>query len=217
MKYREIKLENNKSVLVDEIAICKTDELYLSSIKQNIKPKCEGVIQAGDKIIATINHSIDLDVPMVVVEDEVEKLALDDYNTAYPSYEKVTDYKVVEKFRSIQSYIRGFKASQQKCIYSEEEMKEALYKMYSIFMDADIKSKMEALKGFETIKQNIIQSLNQEYIELETESDTIEIDFCRMFNIEIGCALDKCKCEDNTLLRMKTNRVAGQLMAYVKK
>lgn len=38
--------------LVSEEEICETGEMYLSSIKREIKPKREGVAQAGDKILA---------------------------------------------------------------------------------------------------------------------------------------------------------------------
>lgn len=45
-----------KPVLISEEEICETGELYLSSIKRDIKPKREGVVQAGDKILALPEH-----------------------------------------------------------------------------------------------------------------------------------------------------------------
>jgi len=76
MKYKEIKLKGNKSVLVDESAEIKLGEIgYNSSDKRfdtcTISNK-ESIQEHWDKLIATINHSIDKDIPMVIVEDEID-------------------------------------------------------------------------------------------------------------------------------------------------
>ena len=78
-------------------------------------------------------------------------------------------------------------------------------------MDSDLKSKMEVLKSFDTIKQNIIQSLKQEYIELETE----EI-FHKDTKTQIGEGSFSFKMAEIPItLEIKTRRVDGQLMAYI--
>jgi len=191
MKYKVITTPQ-VTVLVDESAdITRFDYLFGTKEKTIYTPEGEETVEWQNKlfgektwfkIIATINHSISLNVPMVRYVEwgkswEIINAQLDGVNP--------------------HAYSLGWldKAAQQKGAYSEEDLKNALHKMYSIFMDDDIKSKMEALKGFHTIKQNIIQSLNQKYIELETEhDDTVPY----------------------PKTRIKTNRVDGQLMAYVK-
>jgi len=74
MKYREIKLENNKSVLVDESGEIKENDLFYSEFKGEKRilrfNKQVSPFPNDKKIIASINHSIDLDVAMVIVEDE---------------------------------------------------------------------------------------------------------------------------------------------------
>ena len=90
MKYREIKLEGNKSILVDESAEIKEgdkvewfgkildcnsfseidNQYYIGNNFENIALEPKTVL---NKVIATINHSISLDVPMVILKDEVEK------------------------------------------------------------------------------------------------------------------------------------------------
>ena len=55
-------------LLIDEEAICKTGELYLTSIQNRIIPKSKGVIQAGDKIIAYYplnSEAKELDLPLL--------------------------------------------------------------------------------------------------------------------------------------------------------
>lgn len=189
MKYREIKLENNKSVLVDESAEIKeggwfynpeTKECVLASKRMlswnnDTSHEHKGWIE----IIATINHSIDLDVPMVVVEDEVEKLAFveypiridDDYEPWYDGNKEDRDI-----------WIKGYKSAQQKYQFTKAEMK-------LCFLETDMNRSFE----------EFIQSLKKEYIELETEQYTQNLH------------------KDIWYEKIKTNRVDGQLMAFVKK
>ena len=218
MKYKVIKLEDNKSVLVDDSAEIKEGDYYCvpHNIEGHILSNKTLIIKAThnficnhyiktkkgfhQKVVTTINHSIDKDIPMVIVEDEIEKLALDDYNAAYPSYEKVTDYKVVEKFRSIQSYIRGHKAAQQKGVYTEEDM----YTLAAKVVNDIAKNQSNADFNFFTtpkmIADEFIQSINQEDIELEME-DYLTQELALKGNFQN--------------FRIKTNRVNGQLMAYI--
>jgi hypothetical protein len=157
------------------------------------------------KIIDTINHSISLDVPMVIVEDAVEKEA----NTLYKKYceDKNIDYHLLDS----SVFYLGYKASQQKG-YSEEDLRKAISMAICAIDPTIIGSAYYILE-----ENKIINSLKQESIELDMEVDTTEIDNCNKFNRETGCILPHCKCEDGTLLKIKTNRVNGQLMAYIKK
>lgn len=72
MIYKETKLKNNKSVLVDESAEIKEGDWYVddtNQIRQSITSDKYYWSQRLNyyKVIATINHSISLDVPMVIV------------------------------------------------------------------------------------------------------------------------------------------------------
>ena len=55
-----------KPIIISEDEICETGELYLSSIKRDIKPKSKGVIQAGDKILALSEHFSPKQLEMIV-------------------------------------------------------------------------------------------------------------------------------------------------------
>jgi len=201
MKYLEIKLENNKSVLVDESAEIIPVDTWCQGMDNIFQYKGKINIDNGrlpNIIIASINHSISLDLPMVIVEDEVEKLALDSYNAAYPSYEKVLDYKTIEKFRSVKSYIKGYKAAQQN--YSKEDLCNLVQQLKDYtneslnILGCDEREPQEFVDIF-------LKSLNKKYIDLEEEI------FIEEETGEIYKWVNK---------RIKTNRVDNQLMAYVK-
>jgi hypothetical protein len=74
MKYLKITLEGNKSVLVDESTEIRMDDYYMDDrdlVRQAVTSDKDYWLRRPDyyKVIATINHSISLDVPMVIVED----------------------------------------------------------------------------------------------------------------------------------------------------
>ena len=147
MKYKEIKLKDNKSVLVDESADVKEGDWFIGINNSIWQCKLITPIKACKLIVATINHSISLDVPMIVVEDKINHL---------------------------------------KWIYNR-----------LINVHLENKNNDYMLKFNE-----IIQSLNQEYIELEMEEVLIP-------NEE---GIPNCFVET----KVKTSRVNGQLTAYVK-
>ena len=197
MKYREIKLEDNKSVLVDESAEIINLDYYLyngKEIRQEMNSSTAHMRKfASNKIITTINHSISLDVPMVIVEDEVEKLAMEIItNMGLDWYETETSARGVARFC----------ASQQKGGYSEADVRNA-------FKAGDCYGKQVSTKGN---INDYIQSLKQEYIDLE------------MFDVECSCkskedmskcSINCCKSNSRNFPRIKTNRdTNGQLMAY---
>lgn len=156
------------------------------------------------KVIGTINHSIDKNIAMVIVEDKVDGLEL---------LKKIGYDNPFITSTEIWIAIEIHKASEQRGVYSEVDMLNA-------FMEGqnNIDHNGCKINHPEVTLSELIKSLNQEYIELETESDTTEIDSCNKFDIETGCDLVKCKCGNNLLLKTKTSRdYSGQLMAYVKK
>jgi len=212
MRYKEVKLDSDKSVLVDESAEMKegdaviTDggmgrlgiDTYQTNVDYSVKPL---------KIVASINHSIILDVPMVTMEDEVEKLAnthskilytnTNDKTKEHPVF---TDYTVAET--SKEDFKDGYKAVQQKGIYSEEVVKAAIDFGANLGLEDKIGNSFQWTK----IKDEYIQSLKQEYIELEMEEHTEWIETNQGQTVT-----------PITYLKIKTDRVDGQLMAYLKK
>ena len=203
------------TIIVDESNICKTGELYLSSIKLNIKQKCEGVIQAGDKILAS-SFFISKDIPMFVIEDEVEKLANTHIKILYRNanaktkqHPVFTDFTVAET--SKEDFKEGYKSSQQKNVYSEADLRKAISKAVRAIDPVILGSAYYILE-----ENKIIRSI-KESIEFEMESDTTEIDNCNKFNLEIGCILPNCKCENSDLQRIKTiTDSEGQKWWYLK-
>jgi len=192
MKYKEIKLEDNKSILVDESAEIKSDEHYVAWEDNYKIPQwviyVRGVGLNGKapyKVIATINFSIDKDIPVVIFEDEVEKLALIEYPGGAYDEELARD-----------CFITGYKAAQQK---AEEDLIKAYDKGEQVRY-----SKV----GEAVLKQRFIKSLNQEYIELEREYLSNDGNWKDV--------LLPSEWDAYTKNRIKTDRVGGQLMAYVK-
>ena len=195
MELRVVTTEKGK-ILVDESAEIKKNintvneglngDWFYNSIYKSIARI--GDITAYDfKIIATINHSISLDVSMVIVEDEVEKLALERYPNTHLISSSIPQI-------AIKAFIEGYKAAQQKGVYSEEDMEEAFQQgMDNVDNDGCYIDKIEiAFK-------ECIEYLKQEYIELEMV-ENYDNDVSIYPNV----------------LQIKTNRVDGQLMAYLK-
>jgi len=181
MKYKVIKLEDNKSILIDESAEIKEgDYIFSSTEKRVIKTQYKNSDGFYDrnKIIATINHSISLDVPLVIVEDKVKKLAMETItNMGWDWYNTETPGREVARFC----------ATQQKGVYSVEDLK--------IAFDVGRNYQLTGENNF----NEYLQSLKQEYIELEMISDIPSKTVMGEFES-----------------RLKTNRVNGQLMAYLK-
>ena len=187
-------------MIVDESAeITQTDrwfDFYNNRIGSgfwilaNKAPSC-------NKIIATINHSISLDVAMVIVEDAVEKLAKEEFKI--PEHEIGNVYFGANTAFLRVGFKKGHNAAQQKGVYSEKQVQVL---MNEVRKDYD--------SGIVDMRNNneIIQSLKQENIELDMEY---------LSNDGIWkCVLLPSEWEVDTKNRIKTDRVAGQLMAYLK-
>jgi hypothetical protein len=192
MKYKEIKLEGNKSVLVDESAKIKDVDWHIDNgIVKQWKGNLHSNRLTSKKITATINHSVSLDVPMVIVEDELEKLAKEIVISNNPN--GVENFSMVV-FNGLSNDITEALKAQQKGLYSEEDLKNACH----LFHNRTIKTIYE-----------IIESLKQEYIELEIETYFTD-------DAERNERLKKDGENIQKQYVLKTNRVDGQLMAYVK-
>jgi len=197
MKYLKINLENNKSVLVDESAEVIPVDTWCQGMDGVFQYKGKVNIDNGilpNIIITTINHSISLDVPMVVIEDEVENLAEDSalgFIVDYKPFEETLHYKEYVKYGYLKGFIEGFKAPLQKeGFYSQDEVVRIMEK----YLEEGFISTQQ---GYEEPLE-FIQSLNKNYIELDTER--------------------KITVNNNTFESLKTYRdKSGQLMASIKK
>ena len=197
MELRVVTTEKGK-ILVDESAKIREGDWYIddtNQIRQSITSDKHYWAQRFNyyKVIATINHSIDLNVPMVIVEDEAEKLAIDYDKSKFRNFKR--EHTTTEFYETaIDGIIAGYKAAQQKGVYSEEDMEEAFQQgMDNVDNDGCYIDKIEiAFK-------ECIEYLKQEYIELEME--TINQDY----RFDVG-----------QITKIKTIRVDGQLMAYLK-
>jgi hypothetical protein len=201
MKYKEIKLEGNKSILVDESAEIKEGDTFIVLHHNGISKCSKGTEHVFtdrkkfNKITATINHSIDLDVPMVIVEDEVEKFLPDldkvfiqESEEVYRQTGSLTSIEILKKGISIGL---GFKASQQKGVYPESDIEKAI----EFGLQYSFDQKM--VERYKKDKLKFIQSLTQETIDLEMEFECHDL-------------------ESESWERIKTDRVNGQLIAYAK-
>jgi len=129
---------------------------------------------------------------MIIVEDEVERLANINGYHDQPSDDL---YK--------EGFFDGYYASQQKGVYSEEDLINLVAFICNKEDGNDITISESGEMPSLIVKQ-FIQSLNQEYIELEMDCDYL---------IQCHCTSNK-NCLKPTI---KTNRIDGQLISYTKK
>jgi len=202
MKYNVIIVEQKKVVVDksadiinydDEPYLLITDdyETYIHKHKGDIRPTTKHF-----EIIATINHSISLDIPMIIIEDEVEKLA------EHSSEVQEATYTPQHKITYKHGFIDGFNALQQKGVYSEEDMIRCYDGLLQNVGTCVKQSELPTSKEY-------IQSLKQEYIELEMEEKQhYEKDKTKRINPLNGVFYKT---------RIKTNRINGQLITYIKK
>lgn len=187
MKYKIITTDKGK-VLVDKSAKGKEGYCFNKGLNR-VDRLCRDYEKHSTeentcfKIIVTINFSLDKDLPMVIVKDEVEKLAKEIVMKNNPNGAENFSMAV---FNGLVSDITKSLKAQQKDVYSEEDLIKAI--------------DMARLQGSETFlvkytEDEIIQSLKQEYIELERKYDAAIL---------------------FPETRLKTDRVDGQLMVYVK-
>ena len=189
MKHKIITTEQGK-VVIDETAKISVND-FITDGYLVWKWLDDSSLLGRKKVIATINFSLDKDIPMVTVEDEVERLANINGYHDQPSDDL---YK--------EGFFDGYYASQQKGVYSEDDLiafgKSCFYKGYD-------KSENDDANCFTAWREEalgLISDLKQEYIELEME-DYLTEELALKGNFQN--------------FRIKTNRVDGQLISYTKK
>jgi len=179
MKYKAIHTEKGK-ILVDGSAKLITGDWHIEKgLIINQFPDYLTDLDECEKIIATINFSIDKDVPMIIIEDEVEKLA------EHSSEVQEGTYTPPHKTTYKHGFIDGFKAAQQKGVYSLDDVHRAI----------DL-----ARKEPRIMIGDITQPIKHEYVELETEYAIADYE-------PTGCDFP------DHIEVIKTTRVDGQLMA----
>ena len=162
------------------------------------------------KITATINHSISLDVPMVIVEDEVEKLAKEIVIKNNPNGVENFSMNV---FNGLVNYITKSLKAQQKGVYSEDDLIKFVDFLESKPMRKFEKNEWKRLtnsqedepKNFKTLTdkeviQWYIESLNQDYIELEIEE---------VYSGETLASAGGFSLKTDAIKTIKTDRVNG--------
>lgn len=207
MKYKVITLKDNKSVLVDETADSvdiKLDDHYVAWEDNYETPQWVVYVLVSKtngktpyKVVATINHSINKNIPMIIVEDEVEKLA-NEANGYLFNNPKPLNPNGSKALAFDEGFKKGYKAA-QKNFYSEKDLEKAY--------EAGEDSKEDEINGDgESLFSEYLHSLNQKYIELETVeyTDWIERDGGRNV-IPIVALKFKTTIDEN-----------GQLIAYIK-
>ena len=143
-------------VLVDESAEIEEGWIVTRNNRVGKFEKTDGKeLLIGNKglVIATINHSVSLDIPMVIVEDEIEKLALKENpkKTTAGYY----DHWSTPKRKGFKA---GFERAQQKGVYSEEAIELAIEFGLQYAFD------QKMTEQYQKDKLKFIQSLNQEPI-----------------------------------------------------
>jgi len=130
---------------VDEYVVCRTGELYLTSIQRRIIPKSEGVIQAGDKIIAQSQPKLE-GIPVISLDSYVEKLA--DLKGFYDSTEDNKGNYTTKAF------IEGYKSNPNQ--YTQKDI-EKFYKHVKTHTFAEAMEQINSISLIEVDEQfNII-------------------------------------------------------------
>lgn len=195
MKHKVTTTAKGQKIIVDKSAKIFVNDYYDNN--GNIL-KCDEIkIRTGcNKIMFTINFSIDKNIPMIIVEDEVEELAEHYSEVQEGTY--TPQHKIIYKH----GFIDGHNVTQQRGIYSEEDLNKAFQCGQQWVHDINHDVEPENFNQF-------IQSLKQEYIELETEEKQhFEKDITKRVNPLNGVFYET---------RIKTNRdKSGQLIAYQK-
>ena len=199
MKYKIITTDKGKSV-VDESAEIKENTYYenngvvflsdsIYNEENNPNNSNPRVTDFNNKVIATINHSISLDVPMVIYEEWENSWEI--VNSELKEGVNPSAYKL--------GWL-GKAAQQEKSLYSEED----LINFANWCRIYDNQNSNEVNTIFQLRRK--YKSLNQEYIELE---------------MEYAPGNRKEAEGENHMtkhcMKIKTDRVNGQLMAYIKK
>jgi len=112
-------------VIIDEISVSKEGEPYRGSISGNIYFKQKGVIQVGDKIIASTFPLSDL--PQFVIEDELENIAKEELFS-----ETFSDCTLDSA-----GFYKGFKAGYNKHAEKYKFTKEDIKKAIQLAREAD--------------------------------------------------------------------------------
>ena len=187
MEYK-VKETGDGKVLIDDSPEIKAGEAMLTHKGLEVATYSGFSFHKGSefcfKIIATIGFSIDKDVPMVIVEDEVKKSLENHYSDG------TADERI--------AFLLGYKAREQKGVYSEEDLRSAIQ------FGENLQISPLTYNVGNTPRDNFVLSLKKEYIDLEMET------------ILYPANLPK-ENEKRPPYRIKTDRIEGQLMAFVKK
>ena len=205
MKLKVVTTDKGRVFVDESIGVVDDDKGYFYDFNYNKITKTARDVN-GDKyharrdikkIVASIDFSIDKDLPMAVVEYDVQKLAVEFAN----------DNK--SKFNNWYGCRDGFIAgsNKQKGVYSEEDLisfgKKCFYKGFN-------KSENDDANCFTAWKEEapeLIMDLKQEYIELEIEE---------VYSGETLASASGFSLKTDAIKSIKTSRVDGQLMAYLK-
>jgi len=146
------------------------DELCFDTIPiKGIGSLTQRLYQCKDecqKVIVTINHSISLDVPMVIVEYEADTLLqplVEIINEGYDAYDSAHHLVLQRWLATVTNFITSYKAAQQKGVYSEADLIAAMK------YEATINREFSEYGTTYKTREKFIQSLNQEPIELERD------------------------------------------------
>jgi hypothetical protein len=205
MKHKVVVTKQGK-VVVDETAEIK--DYYVNEknklIYSETHPKRLEIINLGNKrnrsaLIATINHSISLDVPMITVEDNynmekdwgnlrILKMVCESNGIGNAYYKEKARLEL--KYERL-AFKAGYKA---RGGFSEEIVRQAFKE--GVLMPNRL------IKDIDKIEEAFIQSLKQEYIEVEMEQ----------LNNKPSSSYST-----ETIYKLKTTRDEnGQLIAYQK-
>lgn len=186
-------------LLIDEEVVCKTGELYLTSILNRIIPKCKGVIQAGDKIIAYL--------PINSEAKELEGLPLlppfENDNGLEKSLNKYI--KDLHSQEECIGFIDGYKAAQKsKGQYSLEDIKVIAIKFAehckSLELLGNHVTNYEELYD-DSIKEIGIQSLSNQQLPKSFNPEPNDIGYMKNADIMVGKKLyDKIMSPFKTII-----------------
>jgi len=220
MKYK-IKKTQYGDVLVDESAEIKT-----KTNVWNYCPKTNFIFKGYVEdfaptavypypIIASINFSLDKDLLMIIIEDEAKKLA---DKLLEEAFGESTQTMASAKDLCKDFYIEGYKKAEET-MHSKLDLVNFIT-FYNNYNVRKLGGYMHTtMDGSHTIhNNNMIKQIAKEYIE-SLEKEYIELDTTHTGLCCGNTFITQCiNCSKyKPVYKIKTDRVDGQLIAYIKK
>jgi len=217
MKY-EIIYTEDYALIISDVEIKERDWYFDSTDKVALNPiykRSQDLIEEYYGCKKIIAHRPLTDVPILEgvsllpsfscsQQDNVEKEAKD-----YADNSATCNYEEGINVGKYQGFIEGYKKAKETYKYTEEDMIKCVV-AHAKYTDSLRNGRPNFSMWISSHQgKSFLQSLQQpkrpKSIVIETIGDTETINRCKNFNIEIGCVVSRCTCENLSIPKTTTN------------